>query len=141
MRNAKKRIIAGLSAAMIAAGMGIAVPAAAQAETYSASCAGTHLKTVSVKNSTGTVIGRLGMYRDGTKFCAIGVKAGGVYGVPTFTQLVIYSSIDYGKDDGDFKYRTDAITINARPGSCVVAQLIVRTKAGNNQWNDINTCE
>ncbi|WZO41603.1 hypothetical protein MRBLWO13_001801 [Microbacterium sp. LWO13-1.2] len=113
MKSIKKRLVAGLGAAVLVAGLAVAVPATANAASYSSSCKGTYVTTKRVTNASGTVLGRVGVYRDGNYMCAVLVKAGPVYGVPTFTELELDSAHDHGADSGRFSYQTDAIRVYA----------------------------
>ncbi|MEH1031554.1 hypothetical protein V6W11_27765 [Micromonospora profundi] len=129
MRSIKIGLFAVLSSALFASS--IALSPTAQASTQSASCAGTHVANRTVSNAAGTVIGRVGIYRDGNYACAIGVKAGGVYGVPTYTSLIVYSQsgADSGSDSGQFLYQTNAIRVYA-PAHYILVDLLVTTNTG-----------
>ncbi|GAT73132.1 hypothetical protein [Microbacterium hydrocarbonoxydans] len=130
MKSIKKRLVAGLGAALLAASLTVAVPATANAATYSSSCKGSHVATKAIKNSAGTVLARVGVYRDGNYMCAVLVKAGPVYGVPTYTDLMVSTPQDYGFDQGYFSYKTDAIRVYA-PNHRVLLNASVTGKNGN----------
>lgn len=129
MRSLKIGLFAVLSSALFASS--IALSPAAEASTQSASCSGTYVATRTVSNAGGTVIGRIGIYRDGNYACAIGVKAGPVYGVATYTSLIVYSEsgADSGSDSGQFRYQTNAIRVYA-PAHYVLVDLLVTTNTG-----------
>lgn len=137
MNSIKKRLIAGLGSALLVTGLAVAVPATASAETYSASCKGSYVTTKTVENVSGTVIGRVGVYRDGNYMCAVLVKAGPVYGVPTFTELSVSSAHDDGVDSGRFSYRTDAIRVYA-PWHQIHVSATVAGRNGNLNWLGID---
>lgn len=128
----KSRLVAGLTAVLLTGGLALAVPAAAEASTQSASCAGTYVTTKTLKNNNGTVIGRVGIYRDGNYGCAVGVKAGPVYGVPTHTHLYVSGGVggDWGVDSGNFAYQTNAIRVYS-PGHRIRFAFYVTSKSGN----------
>lgn len=133
MKKMKTRVIAGLGAALVAVGLSVAVPVAAEAGTKSNSCSGTHVATKTVQNNNGTVVGRAGIYRNGDYMCAVLIKAGPVYGVATWTQLHIESSRDIESDAGYFQYKTDALTVYA-PSHSVRVTMGVTGKNGVNNW-------
>lgn len=135
MKSIKKRLVAGLGSALLVTGLAVAVPATASAETYSSSCKGSYVTTKTVKNGSGTVIGRAGVYRDGNYMCAVLVKAGPVYGVATYTDLMVSSPQDYGFDAGNFSYKTDAIRVYA-PDHRILVSATVTGKNGTAYWND-----
>ena len=132
MRSIKTGLFAVLSSALFAGS--VALSPAAVASTQSASCSGTYVATRTVSNAAGTVIGRVGIYRDGNYACAIGVKAGPLYGAATYTSLIVYSQSgsDSGDDSGHFRYQTNAIRVYA-PGHYVLVDLLVTTNTGVQQ--------
>lgn len=132
MKTAFKRALAALGTVALAGTLAVAVPTAAQAA-HSASCSGSLVRSMPYRNNNGTVIANLGIYRSGTKVCAVAVKAGPLYGVSTHMQLNIwawnYPQSDF--DQGYFKYQTDALTIDvagATPKRCATVKLAMLTK-------------
>ncbi|MFJ3958818.1 hypothetical protein [Arthrobacter sp. NPDC090010] len=132
MKSIKKRFAALLSTFLIAAGLIVAMPAASNAATSSSSCSGSYVSTKYVKNGSGTVIGRVGVYREGNYMCAILIKAGPAYGVRTYVKLDIQSRDGgFRWDFGDFLYRTDALRIYA-PDHTIYFNAHVEGKNGGN---------
>lgn len=136
MNTMKKRLLAGIGAALLAVGVAVATPAAAGAVTYSSSCKGTHIRTATVTNVNGTVLGRFGIYRDGNYACAVLVKAGPVYGVPTITRLYVQGH-ERGSDEGTFRYQTAAIRVYA-PAHKVQVGGTVQGKNGALNYTGVN---
>lgn len=137
MRTRKNRLLAGLGAVLMATALSVAAPTAAQAAT---TCSGTYVKTVKSTNASGVVIGRIGIYRSGTKVCAVLVKAGPLYGVSSYTMLEIWTkrpgqtyipTNQYRVDDGDFRYQTDALTVDTALGNrCAVIRSDMENRYG-----------
>lgn len=110
--SAKKKLLAGLGALVLAGTMTVGLPAAAQAAT---SCSGTRIDTVNYRNNSGTVIAKIGVYKNGYKACAVAVKTAPLYGEATYMQLEV--SPEEGatvRDAGNFRYQTDALTVDSR---------------------------
>lgn len=137
MRMTFKKAMAALGAVAVATAITVAVPTAAQA---ALTCNGSHVRTLEMRNGNGTVVARLGVYRSGTKICAVGVKAGPMYGVASYMQVELqrrgsapgYWSGSSEYDNDYVKYQTDAVTINAlsSPNRCIKVKLTMENKNG-----------
>lgn len=124
MNSMKRKLTAAAAALTVGAGLLLAGPASPAAA--ASSCQGTHVSTKAIKNGSGTRLANIGIYRSGAKYCAVLVKAGPVYGVGTKTYLKIdrnrHGGASTTKSDGigDFKYQTDALTVDGTNSSVYV---------------------
>lgn len=137
MKLTFKKAMAAFGAVAVATTIMVAVPTTAQA---ALNCSGSHVRTLDMRNGNGTVVARLGVYRSGTKICAVGVKAGPMYGVGSYMQILLQrrgTAPGYwsgsSKHDLDYvKYQTNAITIDALTSSnrCIRIELSMDDRRG-----------
>lgn len=114
MNKALKMLASGVGVTALACALAIGPAASADA---ALSCSGSQVSAPVLRNDSGTVVGRMGVYVDGTTVCAVIVKQGPVYGTPTPMFLGLYTN-GYDRilvnDSGSFSYQTNAISWNTR---------------------------
>lgn len=129
MSRSFARTVAGFGAAVLLGTLGALAPGVAAQAAPAYACSQNHVKTMQLRNASGTVVGKLGIYRTGTKVCAVAMKAGPLYGVESYMSLAVSTK----GDEGRFKYQTRAITVDSRNAyrGCVGIQLAMKNRNGN----------
>jgi hypothetical protein len=132
MSVAKKLVQA---AAVVALGAGMttaSVATSARPASAAGVCSGSLVEADSIKTSSGTVLGWLNVYWDGTYNCAEVQSAGSTWGVKKYMSVAIDScplsdkgtdichTISHGRDNGNYSYYAGPAKVYA-VGRCISA--------------------